>query len=68
MFLKKSETRHRHLGMRLSLYALAAVGVYAIGAGVHQRCAAMMKGCQCLIQKIKKEPAESKSYAECNEA
>ena len=67
MFLKKSETHRHHLGTRLSLYLLAAVGVYALGAGVHAKCSAMMQGCKCMMQKIKKEPTNQKSYSECSE-
>lgn len=67
MFLKKSDSRHHRIGFRLSVYALAAVGVYAIGSAVHSKCAAMMEGCKCMVQKMKKSPSDEKSYSECAE-
>lgn len=68
MFLKKSETRHHRIGMKLSVYALAAVGVYAIGATLHSKCAAMANGCRCMMQKMKKSPSGTKEYSECAES
>ena len=68
MFLKKSDLHRGRLGMKLSVYALAAIGVYAIGATAHSKCAAMMEGCKCMMQKIKKAPAEPKTYSECAQA
>lgn len=54
MFMKKSTPHKGRLGMRLTVWALAAVGVYAIGSTIKEKVCCAAKGCKSMVMKMKK--------------
>ena len=54
MFMKKSTSHKSRLGMRLTVWGLAAVGVYAIGSTVKEKICCAAKGCKSMVMKMKK--------------
>ena len=54
MFMKKSASHKSRLGMRLTVWGLAAVGVYAIGSTVKEKLCCAAKGCKSIVMKMKK--------------
>jgi hypothetical protein len=54
MFMKKSATHKSRLGARLTVWGLAAVGVYAIGSTIKEKVCCAAKGCKKMMIKMKK--------------
>ena len=61
MFMKKSAPHPKRLGMRLTVWGLAAVGVYAIGSTIKEKVSCAAKGCKTMMMKMKKSDAQPPS-------
>ena len=54
MFMKKNAPQKSRLGVRLTVWGLAAVGVYAIGSTIKEKVCCAAKGCKRMVIKMKK--------------
>ena len=70
MFMKKSAPHPKRLGMRLTVWGLAAVGVYAIGSTIKEKVCCAAKGCKTMVMKMKKSdsqrPSDATPDADCD--